>query len=43
MRFRKGARLDRSQVEDLRGRRVGGTPIALGGGGGIATLVISSP
>jgi uncharacterized protein len=39
MRFRKGARLDRSQVEDLRGRRVGGTPIALGGGG-IVTLII---
>jgi hypothetical protein len=39
MRFRKGARLDRSQVEDLRGRRVGGAPMALGGGG-IVTLVI---
>lgn len=39
MRFRKGARLDRSQVEDLRGRRVGGTPLALGGGG-IVTLII---
>jgi len=39
MRFRKNARLDRSQVEDLRGRRVGGAPVALGGGG-IVTLVI---
>jgi predicted metalloprotease len=39
MRFRKNARLDRSQVEDLRGRRMGGAPVALGGGG-ILTLVI---
>jgi predicted metalloprotease len=39
MRFRKGAKLDRSQVEDLRGRRVGGAPMALGGGG-IVTLII---
>jgi predicted metalloprotease len=39
MRFRKGARLDRSQVEDLRGRRMGGAPVALGGGG-IVTIVI---
>ena len=39
MRFRKDARLDQSQVEDLRGRRVGGAPMALGGGG-IVTLVI---
>ena len=39
MRFRKDAKLDRSQVEDLRGRRVGGTPMALGGGG-IVTLII---
>jgi uncharacterized protein len=39
MRFRKGARLDRSQVEDVRGRRVGGAPMALGGGG-IVTLII---
>ena len=39
MRFRKGAKLDRSQVEDLRGRRVGGSPMALGGGG-IVTLII---
>ncbi|CAN5159679.1 neutral zinc metallopeptidase [soil metagenome] len=40
MKFRKGAKLDRSQVEDLRGRRVGGgAPMALGGGG-IVTLII---
>jgi predicted metalloprotease len=39
MRFRKDARLDQSQVEDLRGRRVGGAPMALGGGG-IVTLII---
>ena len=44
MRFRKDARLDPSQVEDYRGqggsRLPGGTPIALGGGGGIIGLVI---
>jgi predicted metalloprotease len=40
MRFRKGAKLDRSQVGDLRGRRMsGGAPVALGGGG-IVTLII---
>jgi uncharacterized protein len=41
MRFRKSARLDRSQVEDLRGsgRRMGGAPVALGGGG-IVTIII---
>jgi uncharacterized protein len=39
VRFRKGARLDPSQVEDYRGRRMGGAPVALGGGG-IVTLVI---
>ena len=42
MRFRKGARLDPSQVEDYRGRgggRVTGTPMALGGGG-IVTIII---
>ncbi|MEA2478700.1 MAG: uncharacterized protein QOJ07_622 [Thermoleophilaceae bacterium] len=39
MRFRSGARLDPSQVEDRRGR--GGGPIALGGGGlGVAGIVI---
>jgi predicted metalloprotease len=39
VRFRKGAKLDRSQVEDYRGRRAGGAPMALGGGG-IVTLVV---
>jgi predicted metalloprotease len=39
VRFRKGARLDPSQVGDLRGRRMGGAPVALGGGG-IVTLII---
>jgi uncharacterized protein len=38
MRFRKGQKLDPSQVGDVRGRR-GGAPMALGGGG-IVTLVI---
>jgi uncharacterized protein len=38
MRFRKGAKLDPSQVGDMRGRR-GGAPMALGGGG-IVTLII---
>jgi predicted metalloprotease len=43
MRFRKGARLDPSQVEDYRGRggRVpGGMPMALGGGGGIIGIIV---
>jgi uncharacterized protein len=40
MRFRKGARLDASQVEDYRGRsRSVGAPMAIGGGG-LLTLVI---
>jgi uncharacterized protein len=39
VRFRKGARLDRSQVEDYRGRRMGGSPMAIGGGG-IVTLIV---
>jgi predicted metalloprotease len=39
MRFRPGARLDPSQVEDRRGRGAG--PVALGGGGlGVAGIVI---
>jgi predicted metalloprotease len=40
MRFRKDAKLDRSQVEDYRGRRMGGTPMALGGGGLVTLLVV---
>jgi uncharacterized protein len=41
MRFRKGARLDRSQVEDYRGRRMaGGGGLALGGGGIVTLLVV---
>ena len=42
MRFRKGARLDPSQVEDYRGRGgvPGGMPMALGGGGGIIGIII---
>jgi predicted metalloprotease len=40
MRFRRGAKLDRSQVEDLRGRRMGGTPVALGGGGIVTLLIV---
>jgi uncharacterized protein len=39
MRFRKRAKLDQSQVGDLRGRRTAGAPMALGGGG-IVTLII---
>ena len=42
MRFRKGVRLDPSQVEDFRGRgaRMPGTPIAIGGGGIVTLLVV---
>jgi predicted metalloprotease len=40
VRFRKDAKLDRSQVEDLRGRRMGGTPMALGGGGIVSILIV---
>jgi len=40
MRFRRGASLDPSQVQDVRGRGVGG-PVAMGGGGlGLAALVV---
>ncbi len=44
MRFRKGAKLDSSQVEDYRGRGgggiPGGLPVQLGGGGGIVALIV---
>jgi uncharacterized protein len=39
MTFRPGARLDPSQVEDVRGRGVSGRAIAVGGGG-LGTLVL---
>jgi predicted metalloprotease len=41
MRFRKGARLDTSQVSDARGRGGGGRTIAVGGGGlGVVGLLV---
>src|SRR5829696_5874847 len=41
MRFRRGARLDTSQVSDLRGRGMGGRGVAVGGGGvGLAAVVV---
>ncbi len=40
MRFRRGARLDPSQVSDQRGRRTGGTVLAGGGGIGVVGLVV---
>jgi predicted metalloprotease len=43
MRFRKGARLDTSQVEDYRGQRTGipgGMPVTLGGGGGVIGIIV---
>jgi uncharacterized protein len=41
MRFRRNARLDPGQVTDVRGRRIGGGGLALGGGGvGLAVLVV---
>jgi len=40
VRFRRGARLDPSQVTDVRGRRLGGG-LAVGGGGvGVAALIV---
>jgi uncharacterized protein len=39
--FKDRARLDASQVSDVRGRRVGGRGLAVGGGGGIAVLLIA--
>ena len=40
MRFRPGAKLDPSQVTDVRGRRMGGPVIAGGGGLGVVGLII---
>jgi predicted metalloprotease len=41
MRFRRGAKLDPSQVTDLRGSRVGTGGLAVGGGGlGLAVVVV---
>jgi hypothetical protein len=41
VRFRRGARLDPGQVTDVRGRRVGGGGLAVGGGGlGLVVLVV---
>ncbi len=40
MTFRPGASLDPSQVEDVRGRRVGGRGVAIGGGGGLGLVLV---
>jgi len=40
MTFRPDASLDPSQVEDVRGRRIGGRGVALGGGGGAVGLIV---
>ena len=41
MKFRPGAKLDPSQVTDVRGRRMGGAPVLAGGGGiGVVGLII---
>jgi predicted metalloprotease len=39
MSFNQGAKLDPSQVEDVRGSRIGGRGLMLGGGGGIGVIV----
>jgi uncharacterized protein len=36
--FRDAARLDTSQVQDVRGRRLGGRGLAVGGGGGVGVI-----
>jgi predicted metalloprotease len=43
MTFKRDVRLDTSQVEDVRGRRVGGRGLAIGGGGlgGLVILVLA--
>jgi predicted metalloprotease len=40
MTFQPGASLDPSQVEDVRGRRVGGRGVAIGGGGGVGLILV---
>jgi predicted metalloprotease len=40
MTFQPGAQLDPSQVEDVRGRRVGGRGVAIGGGGGLGLVIL---
>jgi hypothetical protein len=40
MTFKPGASLDPSQVEDVRGSRIGGRGVALGGGGGAVGLIL---
>jgi len=40
MTFNPNAKLDASQVEDARGRRVSGSGMAIGGGGGIVGVVV---
>jgi len=40
MTFRRGARIDATQVEDLRGRRVGTRGMAVGGGGAIGLVLL---
>lgn len=40
MTFRRDARIDASEVEDLRGRRVGTRGVAVGGGGAVGLIVL---